>query len=128
VRVIVAGGRDFDDYQFMCARLDHFFSQLDKSKLVLINGDGPGDPGADQLAKRYARERNIPVKLFPPDWKGLGRAAGPIRNEQMITEGKAQALVAFNTGGRGTQNMIKLAEQYELKNIRVIDCPKLNQV
>jgi hypothetical protein len=129
MRVIVAGGRDFYDYQFMCARLNHFFKDLNKKELVIVNGDGPGlwdkdkgryiTEGADQLAKKYAKENGYPVKTFPPDWKKHGRAAGPIRNRQMAEN--ADALVAFNTGGRGTSNMIKLAEEHGL-NIRVIDC------
>jgi predicted Rossmann-fold nucleotide-binding protein len=137
MRVIVAGGRDFDDYQLMCARLNHFFSQLDKKKLVIVNGDGPGlwdkiqkryvTQGADQLAKKYANEHRIPLDMYPPDWDRYGKGAGPRRNEQMAQN--ADALVAFNTGGRGTANMIKLAEEYGLK-IRVIDCqtmPSYNQ-
>lgn len=128
MRVIVAGGRDFNDYQLMCARLDHFFQNVDKNKLVIVNGDGPGlwdkenkcyiAEGADQLAKRYARENNIKIDSYPPDWNKYEKAAGPIRNKQMAEN--ADALVAFDTGGRGTANMIKLAEEYKL-NIRVID-------
>lgn len=134
MRVIVAGGRDFNDYQFMCARLDHFFKDLDKNQLVIVNGDGPGlwdkvakkyiADGADQLAKRYADERGYKKVLYPPDWTAFGNGAGPKRNKQMITEGRAEALVAFNTGGRGTLGMIKLAEEYGLK-IRQIDCPRV---
>lgn len=129
MRVIVAGGRDFNDYQLMCARLDHFFQNVDKNKLVIVNGDGPGlwdkenkcyiAEGADQLAKRYARENNIKIDSYPPDWNKYGKAAGPIRNKQMAEN--ADALVAFWDGkSRGTGGMIKLAEEHSLK-IRVVE-------
>ena len=119
MKVIVAGGRDFDDYQLMCARLDHFFQYQDKKSLVIVNGKGPGKPGADALAERYAKERGYQLEFYPPDWDVYGKAAGPIRNKQMAEN--AHALVAFNTGGSGTASMIKYAEEFGLK-IRIVEC------
>ncbi|MDK2600771.1 hypothetical protein QO179_25065 [Bacillus stercoris] len=132
MKVIIAGGRDFDDYEFMKSKLDHLFKNLNKDKLIIINGDGPGlkdsktgkiiARGADQLGKKYAQERGLKIELFPPLWGEYGRAAGPIRNSQMAEV--ANALVAFNTGGRGTQDMINKAKAMSL-NIRDIDCRNL---
>lgn len=129
MRVIIAGGRDFNDYQYLCEIMDHVLRRVNKDKLVIVNGDGPGKwdnqlkkyvtEGADQLGKRYANERGYELDLYPPDWKGLGKKAGPIRNKQMAQN--ADALVAFNTGGNGTKSMISLAEEHGLK-VRVINC------
>lgn len=38
-----------------------------------------------------------------------GKAAGPIRNQRMLDDGKPDRVLAF-PGGRGTANMVKLAK------------------
>ena len=65
-------------------------------------------PGADTLAGEYARDRGIPCRSFPADWRRHGRPAGFIRNRQMLDEGKPELVVAF-PGGPGTRNMVKTA-------------------
>ncbi len=71
-------------------------------------------PGADALGERWAKENDIPVKVFPANWDKHGKAAGPIRNKQMAAYG--EMLIAFWDGkSSGTGNMISLAEPYNLK-------------
>lgn len=71
-------------------------------------------PGVDLLGKRYAEEKHIPVRRMPADWNKHGKAAGPIRNEQMAI--RADAFIAFWDGqSRGTANMIELAKKHNLK-------------
>ena len=48
------------------------------------------------------------IELFPADWKVRGRAAGHIRNQQMLDEGRPHLVVAF-PGGRGTADMVRRA-------------------
>jgi hypothetical protein len=48
--------------------------------------------------------------MFPADWEKYGKAAGPIRNQQILVEGKPDLVVAFQ-GGRGTANMVSRAQQ-----------------
>jgi hypothetical protein len=49
------------------------------------------------------------------EWESLGRKAGPIRNQRMLTEGKPALVVAF-PGGKGTANMVA---QARATNVRV---------
>jgi hypothetical protein len=72
---------------------------------LLIHG---GAQGADDLADAWARERGIVRQMYRPNWKAHGRAAGPIRNQRMIDEGKPTIVVAF-TGGAGTADMCRRA-------------------
>ena len=51
----------------------------------------------------------VVVEEFKADWDKFGRAAGPIRNAQMLREGKPDLVVAF-PGGRGTANMVAQAK------------------
>jgi len=58
-------------------------------------------------AVEWAKNRGIPFDVYMADWEGLGRKAGPIRNQQMLVEGKPDLVVAF-PGGKGTAGMVTL--------------------
>ena len=74
---------------------------------VVIHGKARGVDTAAMLAAKSIGVMHCP---FPADWKKHGRAAGPIRNKQMLTEGKPDVVVAF-PGGRGTANMVQQAQK-----------------
>lgn len=72
-------------------------------------------PSIDQAAEIYAANQTppIPVDLYPALWSKYGRKAGPIRNEEMATDG--DALIALWDGeSYGTRSMIQFAERYRL--------------
>lgn len=101
-RVIVAGGRDFGDEARIKRVLD---ALLDPSELdyVIVSGCAKG---ADTLGIEYAERRGYSVEEFPADWEQHGKAAGPIRNQEMSQV--ADILVAFWDGkSRGTKDMIE---------------------
>lgn len=50
----------------------------------------------------------VPVRVFKADWDKHGKAAGPIRNQQMLDEGKPDLVLAF-AGGKGTDDMCRRA-------------------
>lgn len=106
VRLLISGGRDYADRETLYRVLDSFASALNFT--VLIEGEAPG---ADTLGREWAEERHIPVLKFPADWNRHGKAAGPIRNQQMLDEGKPGFLVAFPTpASRGTWDMVRRCE------------------
>lgn len=108
MKVIIAGSRDFTNYQFL---LDSIY-KLDYSEWTeIVSG---GAKGADALGEQFAQTHNLSLKVFPADWNKLGNAAGPIRNKQMAEY--ADALVAFWDGkSKGTKNMIETARKLGLK-------------
>lgn len=76
---------------------------------LIIEG---GARGADKLAGEIALELGIPVRELPADWDKYGRAAGPIRNKQMLNE-RPDLVLAFHDNiaeSRGTRNMLELAK------------------
>lgn len=79
-----------------------------------------GANGADSLAHQYAHISGIPVTVYPADWKKHGRGAGPIRNAQMLTEGKPDLVVAF-PGGTGTKDMVTRAKRAGVEVLEVRD-------
>lgn len=110
-RVIIAGCRDFADYDLLKEKCDFYLQNKEKEGIVIVSGHASG---ADALGERYAQERGFQLETYPADWKAHGRAAGPIRNENMARV--ANALIAFWDGkSRGTKNMIETARKYNLK-------------
>ena len=105
MRVLVCGGRDFDDAFCLADRLAELHQQRPFS--LLIHGDARG---ADHLAGCWAFYTGVPVIRFPADWRKHGPAAGPIRNRKMLVEGKPDLVVAF-PGGKGTANMVAQARE-----------------
>lgn len=104
-RVIVAGGRNFDDYNLLSATLDTAFGFVPKEDIALISGTARG---ADSLGEQWATERGIEVLRFPANWDTYGKSAGYRRNEEMAKAGNY--LIAFWDGqSRGTQHMIGIA-------------------
>lgn len=101
MKICIAGGRDFDNYDVLAKVVDQVIAEI-PTQISIVSGMAKG---ADSLGERYARERGLDVLLFPADWKKHARAAGPIRNALMADE--ADMLVAFWDGvSRGTKNMI----------------------
>jgi hypothetical protein len=103
MKVIIAGSRDFTDYNLLKTKIDHmrFDGQFKIDEIV-----SGAACGADQMGENYAANNNIPVKEFPADWNTHGKAAGPIRNKQMAEY--ADALIAVWDGkSKGTKNMIE---------------------
>lgn len=69
-----------------------------------------GADGADSLGEAWADIMKLPLEIFPADWKANKRAAGFIRNEKMLKESGAEALLALWDGqSHGTEHMIKIA-------------------
>ena len=113
LNVIIAGGREFSDYELLRLKCDFFFSR--RRPTAIVCGEARG---ADTLGKRYAQEHGIPVLSFPADWEKYGKKAGYLRNEEMARN--ADALIAFWDGkSRGTGHMIDLAKQYGLA-VRIV--------
>ena len=98
MKVIIAGTRDVSDMRCLLKALEVTAFQVS----TILSG---GARGIDTLAYQYGKRHNIPVELYPADWDNLGRAAGPIRNDQMAEAG--DALIALWDGvSPGTKNMI----------------------
>jgi hypothetical protein len=100
MKTIIAGGRDFNDYHCLVTKCDNILSL--KPATEIISG---GASGADSLGERYARERNIKITRFIPNWDKHGKKAGFLRNTEMANY--ADALIAFWNGkSKGTFHMI----------------------
>ena len=113
MRVLVCGGRDFNDQDYLRATLDSL-DVVHGPFEVIIHGCAAG---VDTQAALWASIQKKKVLAFSADWKTHGRAAGPIRNTQMLEEGKPDLVIAF-PGGIGTANMVR---QAKAANVEVIE-------
>lgn len=119
-RVLVCGSRIFDDrnllyntlYDFCEARglktkPDEFGNWL-PTGLTIIHGKAKG---ADLIADDWAVVNWVPVEEYPADWNTHGKAAGFIRNQEMLNTG-IDVVIAFPMGeARGTKNMMNIAKK-----------------
>lgn len=104
MKVIIAGGRDFNDMRILA-------QAIKDSKFKITEVVSGAASGADRLGEYWANANDVPIRRFPAKWKILGRAAGPSRNREMARY--ADALIAL-PGGSGTNNMIYEADEREL--------------
>lgn len=113
MKVIIAGGRDFNDFEMLKNFCDSVLVNVEKP-ISIVSGVAPG---ADSLGEKYAKLRGYTIVQFPADWDRYGKSAGYRRNSEMAEYG--DALIAFWDGkSKGTEHMINLAKARELK-IRV---------
>lgn len=110
MRVLVCGGRDFSDRNAVALALKGYKPEpicTGVSDAIIIVG---GAPGADTLAEEWADCFGVRKRVFLANWKAHGKAAGPIRNQRMIDEGRPDLVIAF-PGGRGTADMVRRARE-----------------
>jgi len=111
VKIAIIGSRTFNNYELVKREMEHY----KESVSLIVSG---GAKGADSLAERWASENGIMTKIFLPDWEKHGRAAGFLRNKDIVKE--ADVVLAFWDGqSKGTQHSFKLAQEMN-KQIKII--------
>lgn len=109
MRVLVCGDRNWTDTALLHRELNALHRQNEIT--LLIQGEAKG---ADKLAALWAAKQGVQVLSFPANWEKFGRAAGPVRNRQMLLEGQPDLVVAFHADiqqSKGTKNMLQLAKK-----------------
>lgn len=101
VKLLVCGGRDYQDRSAVYDEM----TRLEPS--FVIHGGCP--TGADLFAEEWIFRNYVPRRIYMAQWSKHGKAAGPIRNQQMIDEGKPDMVLAF-PGGKGTADMVRRAK------------------
>lgn len=101
MKVLCCGGRNFNDYGFVCAHLDALRKTL--GEFAVIHG---GAKGADAMCGLWAARNGLPVIVVEANWHSYGKAAGSLRNQWMLHFCEPGYVVAF-PGGSGTRNMIQ---------------------
>jgi len=104
MRVLICGGRDFKDFDMLRRELDGLHAE--RTFTEVIEG---GAGGADTMGHDWAKLNDVPTICYLADWETYGRAAGPLRNQRMLDEGKPDLVITF-PGGRGTADLVRRAK------------------
>lgn len=107
MKILVCGGRDFNDYEFATQCLNFLRAYL--KSFTIIEG---GARGADSLARKWAVENGVDFITVPADWNKHGKRAGPIRNQLML-DMNPNCVVAFE-GGNGTAHMVTISRKKQI--------------
>ena len=115
MRILVCGSR----YWTGGARLSRVLAALQPS--VIIEGEAPG---ADSMSRNWGKANigSKNVMRFPAKWNEYGQAAGPIRNKQMLDEGRPELVVAFHDDlhhSKGTRDMMHQARRAGIPVLQV---------
>ena len=136
-RVLVAGGgRDlfWSPQQIAAALLARTSGQVVHG---LLHG---GARGADRAIGRAARQLGWPTEVLPADWRRYGRAAGPIRNRELLelaiswavaitsAEAPVAVLVVAFPGGAGTASLVQQARRMASSSPVPIAVAQISQV
>lgn len=109
MRIIIAGSRTYNNYNRVARGIHKVIKNLHYDKLLIATGSARG---VDRCGELYAHYNNIEYKPFLANWVKHGKAAGPIRNQEMAEYG--HILIAFWDGkSKGTKDMIY---KMELRN------------
>ena len=92
MRILVFGGRDYLNYENIRDAIEDLFcgtwiEKEDKAIKIFL-----------AKAFHYTKledHKRVNYTDYPVDWEKYGKAAGPIRNQQMIDKGKPDLVVAF---------------------------------
>lgn len=111
-KIIVAGGRDFNNYDLLENKLNFYLSNKNNQgyDITIISGRANG---ADSLGEKYAINKGYNIEYYPADWDKYGKSAGYKRNVQMANA--ADACVVFWDGkSKGSEHMINIAKAKNL--------------
>lgn len=109
-RILVTGSRQCTEEQAAVVR-EHLRGALlsRRPPAVVVHGQCPSG-GVDLVAHRFAEWfLGAEPEPHPADWKALGRAAGPRRNQAMVDLGASVCLAFPAKGSRGTWDCIRKA-------------------
>ena len=114
-RVVVAGCRDYNNYDEAKQHIDFCISDIRKKyTIIFVSG---GCRGADMLGEQYAKQNGYKIERYPAEWDKYGKSAGPKRNKKMA-EAADYIICFWDFKSKGTKTMINYAQEFN-KPIRI---------
>lgn len=107
MRLLVTGSRKWKDKEALFHYLNRMFLQF--HDIVIVHGNCRN--GADAMAKEWAETNGIPHEPHNAQWDIYGKAAGHIRNKQMVDTNPDRAVAFISGESRGTRNCISHIEK-----------------
>jgi len=114
MKILVTGDRNWDDLVAIAFALEGLLEEFDihPQDITLIHGAARG---ADTIAGLVGDELGMDVRPYPAKWSYYGKAAGPIRNQEMLDENPdIELALVFHSNldeSKGTRDMINRLEK-----------------
>lgn len=118
MKVLVCGDRNWTNRKLILERL----KQLE-GEIIIVEG---GARGADSLAGSVAKELGYGLRIYPAQWTTHGKAAGPIRNRQMLDTEHPDLVIAFHNNleaSKGTKDMVNYAKKHNIPTEVISETP-----
>lgn len=98
MKVAIIGSRSINEYQWL-------LNAVEESGFRITEVVSGGAVGIDSLAERFAKESDLPFKLFPPDYEKHGKAAPHVRNSEIAKYCDAMIAV-WDGNSAGSKSMM----------------------
>ena len=115
IHLAVVGGRDYADYDNFKRIITEYVGEIGTPSTIISGGA----KGVDTMAKLWTKENNIELIEFKPDWATHGKAAGILRNTDII-EASSHVLALPTKKSIGTHDSIRKAKSLN-KILKVVN-------
>lgn len=105
-RILITGSRTWTDNTRIRNALAHWCEQYPDA--VLVHGNARG---ADRIAAVIWRRWGLPTEAHPANWSQHGRAAGHLRNREMVQLGATVCIAFIRNHSPGASGCVALAHQ-----------------
>ncbi len=112
MRILVTASRDWDDEQVINDAIENATRGISWHKVTIVVGDCP--TGGDRITAAWAAEREVDLEIHAARWDLYGRAAGPIRNNEMVDSGVDICLAFIKSNSRGATQCAAYAEATDI--------------
>ena len=100
MKIIIAGSRTIINMNLLIKAIKLSSFEITSSDEIISGGAR----GVDSLGEKYAKQHNIKLTIFEPNWNKYGIKGGVIRNTQMSRY--ADCAIVVHCGSKGSIDMI----------------------
>lgn len=124
MRILVTGSRDWTDREAIEEGITGYWWDAGCSRdVTVIHGHCPR--GADRIADEVCTGATVLgepviVERHPAEWDTHGKAAGFIRNQQMVDLGADVCLAFIKGGSKGATDCANRAESAGIPTVRIV--------
>lgn len=109
MRILITGSRDWDDRDAIEEALRGWWLANGRPKATLVSGACPS--GADRICEEIWANQGFPIERHEADWEQHGKAAGPIRNQEMVDLGADVCFAFIRNHSRGASYTLGAAQR-----------------
>lgn len=120
VIITVTGGREWKDASIveeaLSSRIEHWVTRCPNRRVFVVIGGAK--TGVDEMARQFCMRAGVAHAVVPAEWdrEDLGKAAGHMRNQQMLDWFSPDEVLVY-PGGNGTFDMLDRARSLRITQV-----------